>query len=108
MIHRWRTHVDGWTQGVPDGLAHRVSYIRFQDLADDYENLMQSLAPIFGEPPYSLEKPPLHENSILPNTGRVGTYKEHFDASDLRLFEEIAGPTMERLGVVTSGFVRTN
>jgi hypothetical protein len=98
MIHRWQTHVDGWTQRVPAALSHRVTYVRFHDLAGDYENLIQSFAPIFGDAPISLEKPPLHENSILPNTGAVGTYKEHLSAADLSFVREIAGSTMERLG----------
>ncbi len=98
MLHRWVTHVDGWTQCPPAGLAGRVTCVRFQDLALDYENLMQSFTLIFGESPISLEKPALHENSILPNTGAVGTYKEQLTAADLRLVQEIAGPTMERLG----------
>ena len=58
---------------------------------------MQSFAPIFGEHPIALTKPAIHENTVLPGTGRVGTYKEYFDASDLEFFQSIAGPCMKRL-----------
>ena len=75
-----------------------MTFVRFQDLAFDFENVMQSFAPIFGEYPIALEKPAVHENSILPGAGQVGGYKQYFDASDLRFFQSIAGPCMQRLG----------
>ena len=60
---------------------------------------MQSFAPIFGEYPFALERPALQENAILPNTGQVGTYKQYFLDADLRFFQEVAGPAMQRLGI---------
>lgn len=98
VIHRWLTHVEGWLDGVPDDLRHCVSYIRYRDLAHDYENVMRSLAPIFGELPIALDRPSLTENSILPNAGVVGSHKEYLTNADVQLFEEIAGPMMVRLG----------
>jgi hypothetical protein len=97
VIHRWLSHVDGWTLGRAASNPC-VTFVRFQDLALDYENVMQGFSPVFGERPHSLERPPVHENSVLPGTGRVGSYREYFDASDLRLFQDIAGDSIKRLG----------
>lgn len=100
LLHRWVRHVDGWTQGVPDHLASRVTFVRFDELSRNYEHVLRSFAPLFDEGPFTLERPGLHENSILPNSGGVGTYHDSFDADDLELFDDIAGPTMRRLGLV--------
>jgi Sulfotransferase domain len=97
VLHRWLTHVDSWTQGLA-ATSPRVTFVRFHDLAFNYESVLQSFAPIFGEYPFALERPALQENSILPNTGQVGTYKQYFNDADLSFFNDVAGPAMQRLG----------
>jgi hypothetical protein len=97
MIHRWRTHVDSWTNGMPDIARSRLTLIRFKDLATNYEQTIQSIGEVLGEPK-GFERPGLNDSSILPNQGAVGAYKNVFDSDDLKLFRAIAGPTMDRLG----------
>lgn len=97
MIHRWRTHVDGWTLGVPENMRSRVTLIRFKDLAQNFEQVIRSIGQFFDSPS-SFEKPSLNDSSVLPHLGLVGGHKDVFDAEDLKLFRDIAGPTMDRLG----------
>lgn len=99
VIHRWRSHVDSWMLGLPDQFRDRVTFIRFADLQKNYESTIASLAPVLGKP-QSFEKPSLKDSTVLPHSGNVGGYKEMFDADDLALFRQIAGPTMERLGYI--------
>jgi hypothetical protein len=89
-------HVEGWTQGRAASCPG-VTLVRFEDLSFHFESVMQSFAPIFGEYPMALTKPDIHENSVFPGTGKVGTYKEYFEASDLEYFQSIAGPCMKQL-----------
>ena len=98
VLHRWLTHVEGWTQGWAASCP-RVTLVRFEDLSFHFESVMRSFAPIFGEYPMALTRPAVHDNSILPGTGQVGTYKEYFEASDLEYFQSIAGACMTRLGI---------
>jgi hypothetical protein len=98
VVHRWRSHVEGWTTGVPAALAHRVTYVRFDDLSLNYDETLKSFAPIFGEPPSSLTRPAVGENSILPNSGRSGAYRDYFGPGDEQWVDDIAGPLMRRLG----------
>ena len=97
MIHRWRSHVDGWTLGVPEQLRSHVTFIRFRDLSANYEQVMRTIGQNLG-PPKSIERPALQESSVLPNKGKVGDHVEYFDDDDLALFRDIAGSTMDRLG----------
>ncbi len=97
MVHRWRTHVESWTSGLPERFRAKVSLVRFRDLQINYEGVMRSMSPILGSP-ISFERPALHESSILPGKGISGGYKEHFNIDDLAFFREVAGPTMDRLG----------
>lgn len=100
MIHRWRAHVDGWMLGVPEALRKRVTFVNFADLYFRYDCVIRDIAATLGEAPVSFDRPKPQGTSILPGTARVGSYKEHFDADDLQLFRDVAGPTMDRLGFV--------
>ena len=99
MLHRWRAHVDGWTMGAAARFRDRVSCVRFNDLLNKYDCVIRDIAAVLGETPISFERPkPEATNSILPNAGRTGGYREYFDADDMQYFRDVAGPTMERLG----------
>jgi Sulfotransferase domain len=98
LIHRWRSHVDGWTLRVPERYRSRITLVGFRDLATNYEQAIRSIGPVLGEP-VSFEKPTLDDSSVLPHQGVVGSHKSYFDAEDLKLFRDIAGPTMDRLGI---------
>ncbi|MFL5330073.1 MAG: sulfotransferase domain-containing protein [Gemmataceae bacterium] len=100
MIHRWRTHVDSWTLGVPERFQGNITFVRFADLLHRFEDVIRSISKVLGNP-VSFERPVPQDNSILPAKGVVGAHREYFDAADLALFNDIAGHTMERLAFST-------
>lgn len=97
MLHRWRTHVDGWMTRVPPELASRVTFVRYQDLVENYEGVIRQAAAVLG-PPVRVQTPPLSAASVMPTTGQVGTYRHFFDEVDLTHFRDVLGPTLDRLG----------
>jgi len=100
VLHRWLRHVNGWTLDVPEDLKRHVTYVRFRDLARDFENVMLGLADPLGEAPSTIERPALHENTVLPNAGVVGAHKEYLTMDDLHRIHDIAGTAMARLGFI--------
>ena len=98
VLHRWRTHIDGWTEKVPEHLKHRVSLIRYEDLHSNFEEVIRKIGEVLGEVPISMERPSLLENVIFPSTGKIGGHRDLFNAADLEYFKEVAGPSMTHLG----------
>jgi hypothetical protein len=98
VLHRWRSHVDGWTLGVPAELRQRVILVRFEDLLGDYERVVRGFASVIGDQPARIERPSRDENVVLASKGEAGSYRGHFDQSDLAFFRSVAGATMDRLG----------
>ena len=98
VLHRWKTHVDGWTQRIPASLRHRVHAIRFEDLCGAYPGVMRSIAPILESEPTCLEAPSPHENVIQASAGIVGAHRDHLNREDRDWFAECVGTTMARLG----------
>lgn len=95
LVHRWRTHVEGWTNGDRNG---RITVVRYEDLASDYERVMSNFADILGSSPVSLDRPSPFENTVLPGETPTGAYVDAMDASDLDWIYSIAGRVMVRLG----------
>ena len=100
VLHRWRTHVDGWTTRVPAHLKHRVSLIRYEDLHSNFDQVVRTIGEVLGEAPVSFVRPSPNENVVFPSSGQIGGYRDLFSVDDLAYFQEIAGPTMERLGYI--------
>ncbi len=99
LIHRWRTHVDGWTSRVPERFRDRVLPVSFQHMNQDFVHVVHTLSTFLGLYPTSFEAPSLLTRSVLPNQGKVGTYREFFDNDNLQWVRSIAGDAMQRLGI---------
>jgi hypothetical protein len=81
MLQRWVEHVEGWNRAnLP---IHRVSY---EALHTQYDNVVNTISEIIGQPPVRMIRPTLDSPSSLPWRGRVGTWKEFFTEADEEYF----------------------
>ena len=94
MLERWRAHVEGWLDGASDN--PKVTFVRYEDLQDRYDEVLDSIAGKFGWQRANGERPERDVGTVLES--KSGSPSNTYTDADLDYFRERIGPTMRRLG----------
>lgn len=98
ILHRWKSHVEGWLSYTTQGNANKVIPIRYEDLNLEFEETVRSIGVHIGHEIDSVTRPSVTEKVIGQGEGKVNSYLEILNDDDLLFFESQIGDTMKRLG----------
>jgi len=101
----WSSHVESWLARVSgDGIYP----IAFENWVRGYQETLTQLAHYIGEEVETVVDVRLNDAEqadmqiartwVNPRSGRIGDYKDYFDAEDVAYFMDTAGQLMEKLG----------
>lgn len=100
VLHRWRRHVEEWTEAGPDLGVVPISY---EALNRRFEATVGEIAARLGFGPDRVERPPRDRGVVQPASDAAGAPSAGWSAADEAFLLEVAGPTLERLGLPRSG-----
>jgi hypothetical protein len=97
LMQRWAAHVEGWLEEA--AAVRRVRVIRFEDLDSRFEEVVQGLAWVLGQPPRAILRPSREVNVIAGGPQDPSGRGIPPDVEGLRdLCRATIGTTMKRLG----------
>ncbi|GMQ84369.1 MAG: hypothetical protein BMS9Abin06_1159 [Gammaproteobacteria bacterium] len=98
VLHRWTSHVQGW-RGCENTLgAEKIFLINYGDLDRQFDTTVKNIGKRIGSTVVSSIRPDKTDNVISPGPGGR-THSSVFTPADYDYVMQVAGETMEQLGI---------
>ena len=75
--------MEDWNQFGPP-----IHYVSYENLHTRYDEVLEEIAGILGQPAVSGTRPTLDAPSSLPWKGTIGAWKEFFTKADIKYFDQ--------------------
>lgn len=98
MLHRWKTHVEGWLECMESRGNDSILTLRYEDLNLAFETTLESIAGFLGKSVTSPQRPHKDTRVIGSGPGQVHNWKTVFNPGDNEYVLSQIGETMRRCG----------
>jgi len=99
ILHRWVSHVEGWIDCQERLGKDKVFSVYYDDLDTRFNATVQDIGKHIDHPITSAKRPEREHNVISPGKGG-STHHKILVPEDYEFVKEVAGKTMERLGIL--------